>query len=816
MTSPESRDYVIIGGGVIGLSVAYHLGKLGVTDVLLLERNQITSGTSWHAAGIVGPLRASVNATHIANYATELFPRLEAETGLFTGYKKTGGYWLAQTKDRLHELHRIAAIGELTGIEAEVISPSRLASREPDIVTDDLAGALFVPTDAQANPVDLCMAYAKSARANGVEIRENAEVDDVVVERGVVHSVRLIDGTTIRCKKLLLCAGAWSQHIGAIAGAPVPLQPVEHMYVVTEPMPGIKSPFPVIRDLDAGTYIKGDAGKLVIGGFEPDAKTWDARGLTGNHEFLELPEDWEQFEPFLNAALARVPAVAEIGIQHFMNGPESFTPDSRQLLGESPFVKNFFVAAGMNSTGMMSSAGVGKVIAEWAMRGEAPRDLWDIDISRFGLKHAEPDYLKTRMRESVADVFGMHWPNKQSKVGRDIYQSALHASLASDGAVFGVTGGWERPFWFARSEHEKSFTYSYGPQNWWSAAQRECEVIRDGVALLELSPFGKFDVVGKQSLTFLQHVCANDVDIPTGRTVYGQFLNARGGIEADVTIARFSEHHFRITSGAATRFRDWFWLKRCAFNLNHDIDIADVTELETVIGIVGPYSRTLLQDVSQHSFSNEDFAFGSTQLINIAGTSVRATRLSFSGELGWELSIDVGETQGVYSALTQAGAHFDLKPAGHLALLSCSSEKGFRHWGHELGPDVTPLEAGLGFAVSWDKAENFIGKDALLKQREQGVAAHLLQFELADSTHPIILHDEPIYRDGALVGQTTSGARGFRVGKTICMGFVRCSRGDSKLDLSSGQYHVKLADQLYELSVLENAAYDPAGRRMRG
>ncbi|MEM7293377.1 MAG: FAD-dependent oxidoreductase, partial [Pseudomonadota bacterium] len=766
MNQSDSRKIVIVGGGVIGLAVAYHLGAQGESDVLLLERQQLTSGTSWHAAGIVGPLRASVNMTRIAHYATQLFPDLERETGQATGYKQTGGYWFAREADRLHELHRIAAIGELTGVEAEIISPRELASREPYLHTDDLAGALYVPSDAQANPVDICMAYAKAAREKGIELRESAEVIDFEIAAGAINAVILSCGERIGCDKLVLCTGAWSHRLSTKLGVPMPLQAVEHMYVVTEPVDNIPDPYPVMRDLDAGTYIKGDAGKLVIGGFEPNAKPWDAYGPDGDRPFLELPEDWDQFEPFMNAALERVPLLENVGIQHFMNGPESFTPDSRQSIGESPFVKNVFVAAGMNSTGMMSSAGLGRALAEWLIGGEAPFDLWEIDVARFGTADADTAYLRERMRESVADVFGMHWPHKQAVAGRGLRQSSLHQSFAQQSAFFGVTAGWERPFWFAQTANEKHIHYSYAEQSWWPAAERECAALRDKVAILDLSPFGKFDLRGDDALPLLQQLCTSNMDIPAGNCVYTQMLNDRGGIEADITVARFATDHFRITSGAATRFRDWQWLRRQCDCAKLDVQIDDVTESEAVLGVAGPDSRALLQSASTTDFSNGSFPFSTTRKIEIDGTELRATRVSFSGELGWELHIDAADAPKVMDHLVDAGDAFELQFAGHLALLACSIEKGFRHWGHEMGPDETPLEAGLGFTIDWDKPEGFIGLDALREQRSRGLDKHLLMFEVS-GTHPVLTHDEPIRCEGELVGSTTSGARGFRTGKTL-------------------------------------------------
>lgn len=811
----EDARIVIVGGGVIGLGIAYHLAKLGISDVLLVERNQLTSGTSWHAAGIVGPLRASVSMTRLASYATELFPRLEAETGQATGYRRTGGYWLARRPERLVELRRIAATGEMMGMDARVLTAREIAARAGFLRTDDLAGGLWVGEDGQANPVDICMAYAKGARAGGIRIREGVACVGFETKNGAVAAVRLSDGATLRCQAVVNCAGAWARHVGALAGVPVPLQAVEHMYIVTEPVEGLPNPFPILRDLDGGIYIKGDAGKLVLGGFEPHAKTWNALGPEGDRPFLELPEDWAQFEPFMNAGLQRIPLLEQAGVQHFMNGPETFTPDSRQLLGESPFLKGFFVAAGMNSTGMMSSAGIGKAMAEWIAGGEAPLDLWELDIGRFDRASASASYLSARMEEAVADVFAMHWPYKQAKAGRDLRRSPLHGLLAEAGAVFGAPTGWERPLWYAAPGEERSFRYSYGEQCWWPAAEREALATRDGVALYELTPFGKFDLAGRDALALLQWLCANEVDVEAGRAVYTQMLNARGGIVADVTVTRLSETAFRIVSGAATRWKDLAWITRARDAFGWQAQVFDATAAEAVIGLMGPASRPLLEELAGQALDNESFPFSTSRLLEVGPAVVRAARVSFVGELGWELYIPTEQAAAVYRTIREAGRRFGLVHAGHLALDGCRLEKSFRHWGHDIGPCDTPLEAGLSFAVAWDKPSAFAGREALLRQREAGVTRRLTSFALEEGRHPLLLHEEPIYRDGRVVGRTTSGGRGFRTGLSIALAYVDCPAGMPRKELLQGRYEIAVAGERFALRPLAQAAYDPDGKKMR-
>ncbi|MCV2865056.1 GcvT family protein [Albidovulum sediminicola] len=793
---------LIIGGGAIGLSLAYHLARRGEREVLLVERDRLTSGTSWHAAGIVGPLRATPNMTRLAMYAGELFPRLEAECGLSTGYRRTGGYWLARDPARMDELRRIAALGRHFGLTPSIVPGEEV--RVPGLETAGILGALRVEEDANVNPVDLCMAYAKAARTLGAEIREHTAVAALIVEGGVARGARLADGSEIRADRVALCAGAWSKRLAEAAGVALPLQAVEHMYIVTEPMAGLPQPYPVLRDLDRGIYVKGDAGKLVIGGFEPGAKCWNPYGPEGSRPFLELPEDWDQFAPFMEAALALIPALERTGIQHFMNGPESFTTDSRPLIGQTNEVDGLFVAAGMNSVGVMSSAGVGRVLADWMMEGAAPLDLWPIDVARADPLTAAAAHVEARMEEAVADVFAIHWPYKQPKAGRGLRRSALHDRWAEAGAVFGLTAGWERGLWYAANDDERRLPYSVTEQPWQEIVHREAAAMERGAALIDLSPFGKFDIAGPDALSALQFLAAGNVDVETGRAVYTPLLNARGGIEADVTITRLGTDLFRLTSGAATRWRDLAWLRR---NMaGRDLTIRDVTETEVVIGVMGAGSRRLLAGLSPDGW--QDFPFATARDVTVAGQPCRATRVSFVGELGWELSIPAAHGGPVFDALRRWGAC----PLGHYALDACRIEKGFRHWGHDLGPEITPLEAGLGFTVDWGK--DFLGKPALERQRAAGLTRRLHLFEVEG--RPLVLHDEPIREGGAVVGMTTSGGRGARTRRTLALGLISVGPGEKTAQTAARQFEIEIAGRLYPAKVLERAPFDPQGERMRG
>ena len=783
---------LIIGGGAIGLSLAYHLAKRGATDVMLLERNKLTCGTSWHAAGIVGPLRATPNMTRLAMAALEVFPRLEAETGMSVGYVRTGGYWLARDAARLDELHRIADLGATLGLSPHVISASEVPLDLLDL--SGHLGALHVPEDANVNPVDLCMAYARGARDRGVTIREDTCVERLMKDGHRVTGVALADGSRIAADRVVIATGAWSRDLAATAGVGLPLQAVEHMYAVTEPIPQLPHPFPVIRDLDRGIYLKGDAGKLVIGGFEPNAKCWDPTGPEGDRPFLELAEDWDQFAPFMEAALELCPALETVGIQHFMNGPESFTADTRPLVGET-HVDGLFVAAGMNSVGVMSSAGIGRLLADWITDGHPTMDVWEVDVARVDPLTAQPAHMAARMEEAVADLFSLHWPYKQPKAGRGLRNSALHDRWAQAGAHFGVTAGWERGLWYGEAQ-----PYSVGAQGWWPMAAREAAAMDAGTALIDLSPFTKLDIAGPATRDALNRLCTAQLDVPTGSAVYTHFLNQRGGIEMDVIVTRLGETSFHLTSGAATRARDLAYLRR---NLPGTVALSDVTEANCTIGVMGAGSRALLQRLGDLP----DIAFAQSTMARLAGVMCRATRISYVGELGWELALCNRDAPVLFDALRDAGA----SPLGHYALDGCRLEKGFAHWGHELGPRVTPLEAGLGFVIDWGK--EFIGKAALESQRTQGVRQRLVLMQVEGDA--LMLHDEPVFEAGQHVGLTTSCARGPRTGLNLCLAMVATKPGETLDETCARRFAIRIAGRDVTARPLRRPPFDPRGERMR-
>ena len=790
---------VVIGGGAIGLSVVYHLANRGEQDVVLLERNQLTSGTSWHAAGIVGPLRATPNMTRLASYALQLFPELEAETGLSTGYRQTGGYWLARRPERLDELHRIANLGQSQGLSPRMINADQVAV--PQLDTSDHVGALFVPEDGNVNPVDLCMAYARAAKIKGVDIREGIAVARLQKSGDRVTGVELLDGSVIAAQTVILCTGVWSRELAATADVALPLQAVEHMYIVTEVIDGLPDPFPVIRDLDSAIYIKGDAGKLVIGGFEPDAKCWDPYGEEGDRPYLEMPENWDQFAPFMEAALTLVPSLADVGIQHFMNGPESFTADTRPLVGAAPKVDGLFVAAGMNSVGVMSSAGIGRALADWVVDGQPGMDMWEVDVARVDPLTAAADHMRDRMKEAVADQFSMHWPFKQPGAGRNLRQSALHDQWAAKGAVFGLTAGWERGLWYAKDATERDLPYSTGAQAWQPIANREAAQMAGGTVLIDLSPFTKLQIAGSLALDGLNNLSTSQMNVVTGCGTYTQMLNVAGGIEMDVTVTRIGLDRFDITSGAATRQRDIAWLRR---HLPAGVTISDRTEEFCVIGAMGATSRDILMSLAEKWV---EIPFGHAIDAVLAGISCRLTRVSFVGTLGWEVSVGTEHASTIFSALTAAGA----RPMGHYALDGCRIEKGFKHWGHDLGPTITPLDAGLGFTIDWDK--DFQGKSALLEQRQNGLGQRLILFEIQGEG--LMLHDEPILEDGKIVGFTTSGARGPRTGLNLAFGLIKTNPVETLSQSCERQFEVQVAEKSYPARALPRAPYDPNGKEMR-
>lgn len=808
---PRHARCVIIGGGIIGCSVAYHLAKLGWKDIVLLERGQLTCGTTWHAAGLVAQLRATHNLTRLARYSIDLYAGLEAETGQATGFRQNGAITVADNAERFEELKRSASMGRCFGVDVNVISPGELKRLWPMVNATDIVGAIHMPEDGQINPVDVTQALAKGARMAGARIVERCKVTGILMRDGRAAGVRTEQGE-IAAEAVVNCGGMWAREIGSLAGANVPLHAAEHFYIVTEPMAGAVRTLPVLRDFDGQAYYKEDAGKLLVGAFERKAKPWGMDGIPEKFEFDELPEDWDHFEPVLRSALHRVPDLETAGIQKFFNGPESFTPDNRYYLGETPELRGFFVAAGFNSIGIQSAGGAGMVLAEWIANGHPPMDLSDVDIRRVFPLQGNSDYLRERVTEALGLLYDMHWPYRQYATARGMRHSPLHARIVAANACMGEFAGWERPNWYAPAGVAPEYKYSWGRQNWFDYRATECRAARERVALFDQSSFAKFEVSGPGSLELLQRVSANDVS-PLGRAVYTQWLNERGGIEADLTVTRLSQDRFLVITGAASGTRDLAWLKRHLPD-GARCEINDVTEEYGVLGIMGPESRALLSRLAKADLSEGAFPFGASREIQFAGKALRATRISYVGELGWELLVPRESALEVFDAIMAVGPAHGLALAGMHAMDSLRLEKAYRHWGHDIGDEDTPLEAGLGFACSFGKPGGFIGREALLAQKSRGLNKRLVQFAL-DDPEPLLYHNEPVFRNGELVGYLTSASFGHTLGRSVGLGYVRNNAGVDVAFATSGRYEIEVAGTRYMARASLKPMYDPASEKMR-
>ena len=779
--------------------------------MLLLERRDISCGTTWHAAGLVGQLRATQNLTRLAKYGGDLYEQLEAETGQATGFRRPGSLSLARNAERMHELKRLASMARCFDVDVEVITPAEAGRRWPLMRTDDLVGALWLPRDGRTNPIDTTLALAKGARQGGATILENTVVTGIRVEKGRVTAVTTNRGD-VACEVVVNCAGMWARNVGLMAGVTVPLHASEHFYIVTEPMAGVAPDLPVLRDTDGYIYVREEVGGLLMGGFEPVAKPWGMDGIPDDFAFSLLPEDWEHFRVLMEQALIRIPALETAPVRRHVNGPESFTPDGRYLLGEAPECKGFFVAAGFNSIGIASGAGAGRAVAEWIAGGEPPMDLWDVDIRRVASFQGNPTYLRDRTVEMVGALYAIHWPFQQPVTARGVRKSVLHDRLAARGACFGAVMGWERANWYATAGMAPAYRYSYGRQNWFPCAAAEHRAVRETVGLFDQSSFCKLRLDGPDALAALQRLCANDVDVAPGRLIYTQMLNARGGIEADLTVTRLAHDTFLIVTSAAASTHNTHWIRRHLGEAR--AVLTEVTSSEAVLGVMGPRSRELLARLTRADLSNAAFPFLSAREIWLASAPVRAARVTYVGELGWELYVPTEFAGGVYDAVVEAGEDLGLRHAGYHAMDSLRVEKAYRSWGHDLGCEDTPLEAGLGFAVRLDKRAPFTGRDALLAQREKPLTRRLLVFVL-DDPEPLLYHDEPIWRDGALVGRIASGAYGHTLGRSVGLGWVAHPEGVTEAFVTSGRWEIEIACDRRRARAQQAPPYDPKSLRVR-
>jgi glycine cleavage system T protein len=811
---PTKARVVIIGGGISGCSVAWHLAKLGWKDIVLLERKQLTSGTTWHAAGLVGQLRASQNMTRLAKYSADLYTRLEAETGLATGFRQCGSITVALTAERREEILRQASLARAFGVDVNELSPAQVKDLYPHLNINGVTAGVHLPRDGQADPGNIALALAKGARALGARIVEQVKVTAVTQAQGRVTGVNWQQGGEqghIAADMVVNCGGMWGRDLAAQNGVTLPLHACEHFYIVTEGIAGL-NPMPVLRVPDECAYYKEDAGKILLGAFEPVAKPWGMAGIPEDFSFDQLPEDFDHFEPILAKAIERMPMLAAAGIHTFFNGPESFTPDDRYYLGEAPELRGYWVAAGYNSIGIASSGGAGMALAQWMNDGEPPFDLWEVDIRRAQPFQKNRRYLRERVTETLGLLYADHFPYRQMASARGVRRSPLHEHLKAQGAVFGEVAGWERANWFADPGQERAYHYSWQRQNWFENQRAEHLALRQGVGLLDMSSFGKIRVDGADALALLQHLCANQMDVAVGRIVYSQMLNARGGIECDLTVTRLAETSFLLVVPGATLPRDLAWLRRHAEG--RQVTILDMSAAEAVIPVMGPRARDLLALVSPNDFSNVAHPFGMAREIEIGMGLARAHRVTYVGELGWEIYVSSDQAAHVFETLVAAGEGLGLKLCGLHAMDSCRIEKAYRHFGHDITDEDHVLEAGLGFAVKPEKGD-FLGREAVLRKQEAGLSRRLMQFRLTDP-EPLLFHNEPILRDGQIVGQISSGNYGHSLGGAVGLGYVPCLRpGEAAAEMLASSYAIEVAGRRFEAEASLSAMYDPRSERVR-
>ena len=810
---PTKARAVIIGGGVIGCSVAYHLAKLGWKEVVLLERKQLTSGTTWHAAGLIAQLRATANMTKLAKYSQELYGNLEAETGVATGFKRCGSITVALTEERKEEIFRQAAMARAFGVDIEEISPAEVKAKYEHLNIEGVTGGVWLPLDGQGDPANIALALAKGARQMGAQVIERTKAMGVTRQGRRITSVKWEneqgESGSIDCENVINCGGMWGHEVGRMLGVNVPLHACEHFYIVTEAIAGLTQ-MPVLRVPDECAYYKEDAGKMLLGAFEPVSKPWAMDGIPQDFEFDQLPEDFDHFEPILASAVARMPMLVEAGIHTFFNGPESFTPDDAYHLGVAPEMDNVWVAAGFNSVGIQSAGGAGRALAQWMDAGQKPFDLGDVDISRMQPFQGNKHYLFERSKETLGLLYADHFPYLQKKTARGVRRSPFHHHLKENGAVFGELAGWERANWFSNEGQDPSYAYSWKRQNFFENVAAEHKAVRENLGLYDMSSFGKIRVEGPDACAFMNYIGGGQYDVPLGKIVYSQFLNDRAGIEADVTVTRMAETAYLVVTPAASRLADQTWMLRHKGTFN--VVITDVTAGEAVLAVMGPNSRKLLESVSPNDFSNVANPFGTAQEIELGMGLARIHRVTYVGELGWEVYVSTDMAGHAFETLWEAGQNLNAKLCGMHMMDSCRIEKGFRHFGHDITCEDHVLEAGLGFAVKTDKS-NFIGRDAVLRKREIGLNMRMVQFKLTDPK-PLLYHNEPVIRDGKIVSFLSSGNYGHHLGGAIGLGYVPCA-GETAADVLASNYEIDVAGTRVHAEVSIKPMYDPKGTRAK-
>ncbi len=778
---PSSTKVVVIGGGVAGCSVAYHLAKFGWKDTILLERDQLTSGTTWHAAGLVGQLGATATITKLRKYSLNLYKELEKKTDLSTGLKQNGAITVASSKERLQELLRQATSAQLFDVNVEVLDKKKIKDLYPVINDQDILGGVYMPEDGQADPVGVTNVLAKAARLEGVKIFEKTPVTKILVENNKITGVETANGK-IDCEYVVLATGMWSRQIGEDIGVSVPLYPNEHFYIITEPMNDLPKDLPVLRDYNDCLYLKEDAGKMLVGIFEPGAKNaFKEKGIVPNDfSFGEFPDDFDHFEPYLEKSFKRLPILENAGIRKFFSGPESFTPDTQYLLGETPEVANLFTCCGFNSIGIASSGGAGRVTAEWMINGYMNEDLYSIDIKRFQKFHSSKKFIMNRVTETLGDLYGMHWPYKQHETSRNQKLLPYHNDFKNAGACFGQSGEYERPMWFALNNSKPEYDYSFNYQNWYPSAEYECKNTIENVGLFELSPFSKYEIKGEKAYEELQRLCTANIKNEIGKCTYTHMLNEGAGIETDLTVVCIDNNHFRVISSAAVRTHDKAHILKY---LSPDVEFKDVTDDIICLGVFGPKSRDLLSKLTNEDLSNENFKFGTSKYLKIGSINIWTQRLSYVGELGYELYIDQDKGKEIYDLIVNIGKDFKLSHCGSHAMDIMRMESGFLHWGHDISPEENQYQAGLNFAISFKKPFNFIGKDKLKKIKDQKLDRRFAMFILKNSEpgNPLLLHEEPIYLDDDIIGKTTSGNYSFNYDKNLSFGYIKSELSNEEL-----------------------------------
>ena len=810
---PTHSQVVIIGGGIVGCSVAYHLSKIGWKDVILLERKTIASGTTWAAAGLVTQLRQNRQMSNLVKYATKLYAELEAETGLATGYVTTGAIALCQTKARRQEWLRLAAMANSYGIDVHEIALKEALDMVPGMSDDGLISAFYIPKDGQTNPEDTAQSLARGARMGGVQIFENTRVTGIDIKNGVIKGVETEEGT-ISCEYVVNCAGMWGRDVGKMADISLPLFAAEHMHAVTQPIDGYKDVFPSIRDFDEYTYFKSEGGGLLLGGFEPVAKPWGLKGIPEDFSYTQLREDWEQFEIFMNCAFKRFPDIENARIRHLEVVPESFTPDTSFMIGEAPFVKNMFVACGMNSVGIASAAGIGRAVAQWMDQGYPEEELWPVDVRRYFSWQQNTRYVHDRAVEAVGVLYHKHYPNRQKTTARNVIHSPIHDRLEKFGACFSQIAGWERADWFAREGEKPGHEYDWHRPNWFENQKEEHMAVRNGVGLYDLTSMGKYIVQGKDAHAALQYICSNDISQERGRVVYTPILNDRGGFETDVTITCTGDNSYFIVTAGATAVHDMDYISR-NFPEEMNVTITDVTHGYAMLAVMGPDARKLLSELTDEDLSNESFPYATAREIDVAYARPLAMRMSYVGELGWELYVPTNFAGPLFDAIVEAGQKYSLKLVGMQAVNSLRMETGYRHWESDITPDETPYEAGLGFGVCLEK-ESFIGKSALVKQKKEGVTKRLVMVTL-DDPDPMLYAGEPVFRNGEWVGEISSGAYGFLVGSAVGMAYIE-KPDHTLIDsewIEEGSYTVVFEGEQIPARITIRSPYDPANQRVR-